>query len=247
MKCEKCGAEYDDANRFCGMCGTPNPLLERKESQEENTEAVFPDFTNTAEVPVYASDMPNENSENEAGTAPSVISEEDQEDDAENKPDESVFPDPTKPLTPFEPFDAAQTVSDEQIVSEAEAQGSEAEETNDPSDPPEADKNPEAPAPQDSFAETAKVPNNAAYTYAQPNFAPTNHNKEKKRKAPKEKRVCSLSAVVVCIIIILILSVACGALGGLYLGEKNRARKTSGGRIGTVIAPSSYSEIFVKK
>lgn len=35
MICEKCGNEMQETDKFCGMCGTPNPLLKSEEEQEE--------------------------------------------------------------------------------------------------------------------------------------------------------------------------------------------------------------------
>ena len=90
--------------------------------------------------------------------------------------------------------------------------------------------------------ENKAVPQNKEPASSQPNIP--KKSKQKLPKPQKEKRVCSLSAVVICIIIILILSVVCGVLGGLYLGERTKVRKM---RQGSIIAPYSYSDFYNDK
>ncbi len=44
MKCRICGVEYNDTDRFCGICGTPNPIFEVKP-------VVSPETTPTSDNP----------------------------------------------------------------------------------------------------------------------------------------------------------------------------------------------------
>ena len=37
MKCRICGVEYKDTDRFCGICGTPNPIFEAKPAVSHET------------------------------------------------------------------------------------------------------------------------------------------------------------------------------------------------------------------
>lgn len=230
MKCEKCGTEYKDTDRFCGMCGTPNPLLEVKP------------------VPETPVSTPYDHTETEN---PAEINEPDTK-----IPDEPAysFPDPTKPQPSPEPFSSAPETADKPEADNT----AEASNISDISELPEAPKaeavtnekeqteqpTPESPVYHTSTViqdeplyagENKAVPQNKEPASSQPNIP--KKSKQKLPKPQKEKRVCSLSAVVICIIIILILSVVCGVLGGLYLGERTKVRKM---REGSIITPYSY-------
>lgn len=236
MKCEKCGTEYKDTDRFCGMCGTPNPLLEVKPVPETPVSNSF-EYTE--------SDKAAESNDTDTQTQAQAYS----------------FPDPTKPQPSPEPFAAApetadkpeadntaeaSNISDISELSEApkaEAVTNEKEQTEQPT--PESPVYHTSTVIQDEplyAAENKAVPQNKEPASSQPNIP--KKSKQKLSKPQKEKRVCSLSAVVICIIIILILSVVCGVLGGLYLSERAKVRKM---RQGSIIAPYSYSDFYNDK
>ena len=236
MKCEKCGTEYKDTDRFCGMCGTPNPLLEVKPVPETPVSNSF-EYTE--------SDQAAESNDTDTQTQAQAYS----------------FPDPTKPQPSPEPFAAApetadkpeadntaeaSNISDISELSEApkaEAVTNEQEQTEQPT--PESPVYHTSTVIQDEplyAGENKAVPQNKEPASSQPNIP--KKSKQKLPKPQKEKRVCSLSAVVICIIIILILSVVCGVLGGLYLGERTKVRKM---RQGSIIAPYSYSDFYNDK
>lgn len=265
MKCEICGAEYKDTDRFCGMCGTPNPLLEVKPAPTEYRSE--PDAAAEAQgvSEAYTATESNESIKtSDSGEAYS-------------------FPDPTKPSVPTEAFGGTSEASAPvpESVSEPDSDNiSEPVKITDTAESPEASEvseNRETPAQHNAFdaensgetdntseidrstesvypastsepTEKTEAPEYPKQPYSESGSMPFNQSRpadprRKPAKAQKEKRVCSLSAVVICIVIILILSVACGVLSGLYLGEKAKARRM---RNGTVTAPYSYSEFFYK-
>ena len=80
-----------------------------------------------------------------------------------------------------------------------------------------------------SSVQTADQPAREYTPYTQLNAEPTDeyrrydHDMGTPAGNSKEKRTCSLSAVVFCGIVIFLLSVACGVLAGLYFNAKTAA------------------------
>lgn len=217
MKCEVCGVELKGTDKFCGICGTPNPN--------------------------YTPDAPSEHSENIVNSVVLVPS-----DVTDN---EGLR---TEDLT------EVQTQSGEEqqsggMIAEENYHGQHAAESGEASEALETEKNTE----QENVNEAqnaamtgipANNPNQTLHRqgYYNNGFAPPPYNvpaagynamNPQNQPKQKEKRVCSLSAVVFCIVVILILSVACGILGGMYLRERNHRLGISYGRSHTSY---SYSE-----
>ncbi|MCM1055865.1 MAG: zinc-ribbon domain-containing protein [Bacteroides sp.] len=207
MKCTVCGVELKDTDKFCGICGTPNPdfgaVGERREAESA---AGFFDGMGGANG-ISAADNINET---ERAEEAEVLTES----AAEN----------------------AGAVSSENYAEEALQ--TESEPTTEPTDKAQADLPPtEREEPQNETADQGVFPaqtNQAApprgdvrygSAFAPPPYGPQKVGygaaDGKNSRGQKEKRVCSLSAVVFCIIVILILSAACGVLGGMYLRERN--------------------------
>lgn len=220
MKCEICGVELKDTDKFCGICGTPNPN--------------------------YTPDAPSEYSENAVN--PVVLVDSDVTDNEGLRAE-----DLTEVQTQAgEEQQSVGISTDENYIGQHLAESGEASETSETS---ETEKNAEPENVKEAEnAEMTGVPvNNPNRTlprqgyynngFAPPpyNAPPAGYNAMNYQQQPKqkEKRVCSLSAVVFCIVVILILSVACGVLGGMYLRERNHRLGISYGRSDTSY---SYSE-----
>lgn len=217
MKCEVCGVELKDTDKFCGICGTPNPN--------------------------YTTETPSEHSENIVNSVVLVPSDVTDNEDLK-----------------AEDLTEVQTQSGEEpqssgIIAEETYNGQHAAESGEASEALETEKKaePENVNEAQNAAMTGIPANNPRQTlpqqgyynngFAPPpyNIPPAGYNAMNPQNQPKqkEKRVCSLSAVVFCIIVILILSVACGILGGMYLRERNHRLGISYGRNHTSY---SYSE-----
>ena len=227
MKCEICGTEYKDTDRFCGMCGTPNPLYDIK----NGTKITMP-------APAEPVTEYTEPAEELTETAEPIL-----EPISEPVAPEPNFPDPTQSAAAAEPFgNIADTFHEADNIPEI-VEANEADEpaelssTHDIPQSTETQIPASVPKPEEETNINAAPEITVTHHHTDTRSAPR-HKAEKKQKPPKEKRVCSLSAVVICVIIILILSVACGALGGLYLGERTRVQRMRQG----AVVPYSYSE-----
>lgn len=260
MKCRICGVEYKDTDRFCGICGTPNPIFEVKtvtpEAQSgvekpettnepyENKESDKQDVTESSEKSAEVLAEGDEGKEN-------IISEEAGDNPSETE-NTDPFPDPTltdscssepapwnltdvikqpedynRPNAPESADSASNGISEAQTSAESQdisLSESEAGALN----VGEAKSGGEA-------SETGRT--NAGLEAG--HIAP---KAEKRRPKQKEKRVCSLSAVVICIIVIFFLSIALGAVGGLYMGEKRRSANMRSGSVVNGNIYSYYSE-----
>lgn len=217
MKCEVCGVELKDTDKFCGICGTPNPN--------------------------YTPDAPSEYSENPVNSVvlvPSDVTDNEglrAEDLSEIKTQADEEQQSVGISTAGNYNEQHAAESDE--VSEAleTEKNAESENVN------EAENSAMTGTPVNNPSQT--LPQQGYYNngFAPPpyNAPPAGYNAMNYQQQPKqkEKRVCSLSAVVFCIIVILILSVACGILGGMYLRERNYRLGISYGRSHTSY---SYSE-----
>lgn len=264
MKCRICGVEYNDTDRFCGICGTPNPIFEVKPvvSPETTPTSDNPDKINelydTAETVSAAETADNDKSDDNDKSVEANQAKEDavsrEQTVAPSETENSVdFPDPTAANidshTPAffggsdssdvsvsvcgndRPNAAETAVADSDVVSETQTYS--------------ADRNihGETPAEGTAGAVSSEATGNKEVTEAWK----TNVGFENERISPKfdkpqkEKRVCSLSAVVVCIIVILFLSVALGAVSGLYIGEKRRGMNMRNGSFLPAQSHSYYS------
>lgn len=249
MKCRICGVEYKDTDRFCGICGTPNPIFEVKTvTPEAQSGGEKPETTNEPYVN-KESDKQNvmERSDKsaeviaEGGEAKENIISEEAGDNSSETENTDPFPDPTvtdsgssepdpwnlddvikQPegyIRPNAPETAESALTD---VSEAQADA----------------------APQNiSLSESVSggvsgEVSEAGRTNAGVEAGYIAPEAEKRQPKQKEKRMCSLSAVVICIIVILFLSIALGVVGGLYMGEKRRAANM---RSGSVLNGNIYS------
>lgn len=217
MKCEVCGVELKDTDKFCGICGTPNPN--------------------------YTPDAPSEYSENPVN--PVVLVPSDVTDNEGLRAED---------LTEVQ-TQAGEEQQSVGISTEENYIGQHLAESGEASEVLETEKNaePENVNEAENTAGTSIPVTNAKQTlpqqgyynngFAPPpyNAPPAGYNAMNYQQQPKqkEKRVCSLSAVVFCIVVILILSIACGILGGMYLRERNHRLGISYGRNHTSY---SYSE-----
>lgn len=196
MKCTVCGVELKDTDKFCGICGTPNP------DYSSETRAESP---SAAEA--VSETLKTESAENILGA-----------------PEEEKAAESDKSLTEVLPSvpeaadikqEEAFETPNEAAKEEKTAEGmSEHEEAQAREVPPVI-----IPPPFPQGNEYGKQPAPPPYMYGN---IPAGREAPKNQKQPgqKEKRVCSLSAVVFCIVVILILSVACGVLGGMYYNER---------------------------
>ena len=230
MKCRICGVEYNDTDRFCGICGTPNPIFEVKPvvSPETTPTSDNPDKINelydTAETVSAAETADNDKSDDNDKSVEANQAKEDavsrEQTAAPSETENSVdFPDPTAANIDSDVVSETQTYStDRNIHGETPAEGT-------------------------AGAVSSEATGNKEVTEAWK----TNVGFENERISPKfdkpqkEKRVCSLSAVVVCIIVILFLSVALGAVSGLYIGEKRRGMNMRNGSFLPAQSHSYYS------
>ncbi len=243
MKCKTCGVEYNDTDRFCGICGTPNP----------NFEVNPPFYSTETEHVITEPNKLNEETEEKNGTNAESAERENSADFPDptavtNVPDISTatFGGDRKAVTeaPRSDFSRITPPAADNVIKDTES-GSE-EVTNGAG----TDCTPFTSVQEEGLGKKAdfefKAASNSSDASTVPNVpnapnVPNTSNapkKQKKSKLQKEKRVCSLSAVVVCIIVILFLSVALGAVSGLYLGEKKRGMNM---RNGSVLPDRSYS------
>ena len=210
MKCTVCGVELKDTDKFCGICGTPNPN--------------------------YGADIQPEYSEKAIDTNVTVISETENTENAENTRADDSLSENRAPIGEITDADPLENYTGQSTEEPAEINENK-EEPNDG----KTEQN--VPA-----EETVRLIPPQREGFYNNGFAPPPYNapasgynqmNESGRNKQKEKRVCSLSAVVFCIVVILILSVACGVLGGMYLRERNHRLGNEYGRDHTTY---SYSE-----
>ena len=217
MKCEVCGVELKDTDKFCGICGTPNPNYTTDASSEysENpvNTVVLVDSDATDNEGLRAEDLTEV--QTQAGEEQQNVGISTEENYNEQHAAENV-----------EASEALETEknAEQENVNETESAAMTGTPVNNPSQTP----------PQQGYYNNGFAP--PPY-----NAPPTGYNAMNCQQQPKqkEKRVCSLSAVVFCIVVILILSVACGILGGMYLRERNYRLGINYGRSHTSY---SYSE-----
>lgn len=191
MRCSVCGVELKDTDRFCGICGTPNPNLAPSANSENS---VVSDSDSVADDVVASDEV--EVSGNKAENTDEVVDGEARE------------------IAQEESFDTEMVRTEENEV------GGQASEI-DPQKKEEGTNGVKFPQNEVRFnappTQGVSLPPPPQYTTARA---------QQTGKPQKEKRVCSLGAVVFCIIVILILSLLCGVLGGLYLSERNLRIRT---------------------
>lgn len=249
MKCAVCGVELQESNRFCGICGTPNPDFKENVEKlpDDNVQSVekSPEAVENIVENVENSDKINveniaENVENswenisrveegvvEASTSvyDSISENADAESIYSSAEDNSALPE-GEPNTPDTADKAAEessgfgTTEDNAPKTAEETNTFGAAEENAPKTPKETS----------NFGAGAASPYNIPPTpYG--GYQPQNYGypQEIPQGDPqKEKRVCSMSVVVFCAVVIFILSVVCGVLGGLYAGERSRRVNRTG-------------------
>lgn len=249
MKCSVCGVELQESNRFCGICGTPNPDFKENVEKlpDNNVQSVekFPEAVENIVENVENSDKINvenivenvENSEENisyveedvAEASVSVYDSISEKNDAESiygfAEDNSALPE-GEANTP----DTADTAAEESssFVTTQDNAPKTAEETNTFGT---AEENvPKTSQETSNFGAGAANPCNIPPTpYG--GYQPQNYGypQEISKSDPqKEKRVCSMSVVVFCAVVIFILSIICGVLGGLYAGERSRRVNRTG-------------------
>ena len=254
MKCRICGVEYKDTDRFCGICGTPNPIFEAKPAVSHETTPTsdksdeINELYDTVETVSAAETVDNDKNDNNDKSVEADQAKEDavsrEQTAASSETENSVdFPDPTAENidSPAPVFFGGSDSSDVPVSAYDYDRPNAAETTG---------------ADSDVVSETQTYPaegtvgtvsSEATGNKEVPESWKTNVGFETERISPKpdkpqkEKRVCSLSAVVVCIIVILFLSVALVAVSGLYLGEKRRGMNI---RNGSVLSDQFYSYYF---
>lgn len=196
MKCTVCGVELKDTDKFCGICGTPNPdySSETRSEAPSAAEAVF-------------ETLKTEGAENILGA-----------------PEEEKAAQSDKTLTEAPPIvPEVSDIKQEEAFETPNEAPKEEKTAEDMSEHEEAQAREVSPAiippPFPRGNEYGRQPAPPPYMYGN---IPAGREAPNSQKQPcqKEKRVCSLSAVVFCIVVILILSVACGVLGGMYYNER---------------------------
>lgn len=249
MKCSVCGVELQESNRFCGICGTPNPDFkenveklpdENGQSVEKSPEAVeniVENVENSGKINVENTVENVENSKEnisrvEENAAETVTSE--YEGISEKADAESIYgsTEENSALSDGETngLDTSDTAVEESsgVVATEDNAPKTAEETNTFG---AAGENATQTAHETSnFGAGAANPYNAQFSpYG--GYQPQNHGYPQQipqSEPQKEKRVCSLSVVVFCAVVIFILSIVCGVLGGLYAGERSRRVSRTG-------------------
>lgn len=241
MKCLICGVELQESNRFCGICGTPNPDFKENfpnknnELVENSPESVENNVENVENSDKICVENVVENVENV-----SPVEEKSDEvlsssfDNIGEKADEdSVCGSDERNEDHFDTeVNSADTAEQVTISTDEEDRTDNAPET--PKETNDFDLSRENPP------QTAEERKNFGAGAATPyNIPPTpyggyqtqNHGypQQFSQSLPqKEKRVCSLSVVIFCAVVIFILSIVCGVLGGLYAAERSKRISRTG-------------------
>lgn len=264
MKCAVCGVELQENNRFCGICGTPNPDFKEKvgklpdegssavENSEKSVENNVENVENSDNSYVEKIVGKVENSQNDdlfSGENGVEIMPAVPDDIGKKADDKSVYGDREEIVSSssaeISGFGGAaetdaKTAEEENGFDTAGDIAPKAEEINTfggvGNIAPKAeeryvfgisgDNAPGTPETGYRAADPPQVPPAPYGVYGQQNNQ--YYPQSPQGKPQKEKRVCSLSAVVFCGVVILILSIACGVLGGLYAGERSKRISRTG-------------------
>lgn len=229
MKCAVCGVELQENNRFCGICGTPNPDF------KENGGKLPDEGSPAVENSQISVENNVENVENSDNSYVEKIVEK-----VENSQNDNLFSGENGvEIMPAVPDNIGEKADDKSVYGDtvetvsstsAEISGFGGAVENDAKTAEEenyafgisGDNAPQTAEERYRAANPPQIP--PAYGWQNDPYYPQNPQ----GKPQKEKRVCSLSAVVFCGVVILILSIVCGVLGGLYAGERSRRISRTG-------------------